>query len=152
MRRAALALLLAAAAASTAGAAGENEEDDALPSMNRTGGLVLFYDSTGPMSFVAMTPRDVPSGARALGTVRGRSCQRGLSIPLSASVRATSISAGFGDGSYRKAIEDIKAKNPDLAGIYDVRVDLGQFSVLGGLYRSLCTYVSARGFALPSKG
>lgn len=147
MTRAALAVLLALAAAPAA-AIGENEDDDALPSMNRTGGLVLFYDSTGPMSFVAMTPRDVPEGAAMLGVVRGRSCQRGVSVPLTASIRATSVSAGFGDGSYKKAVEDIKKKHPGLTGIYDVKVDLGVFSVLGGLYRSLCTYVSARGFSV----
>lgn len=150
MRSALLAALLALAAAPAA-AIGENEDDDALPSMNRTGGLVLFYDSTGPMSFVAMTPKDVPKDARMLGEVRGRSCQRGVSVPLSATIRATSVSAGFGDGSYKKAVEDIKTKHPELVGLYDVKVDLGQFSILGGLYRSLCTYVSARGFAAPAR-
>lgn len=150
MRIALLAVLLALAAPS-AWARGENEDDDALPSMNRTGGFVLYYDSTGPMSFVAMTPKDVPPDAKPLGTVRGKSCQRGLSVPLTASIRATSISAGFGDGSYRKAIDEIRKQHPDVAGVYDVRVDLGQFSILGGLYRSLCTYVTARAFALPAK-
>jgi hypothetical protein len=145
-----LAVLLALAAAPAA-AIGENDDDSAVPSMNRTGGLLLFYDSTGPMSFVAMTPRDVPKDARMLGEVRGRSCQRGVSIPLSATIRATSVSAGFGDGSYKKAVEDIKTKHPDLVGLFDVNVDLGQFSILGGLYRSLCTYVSARGFAAPAR-
>lgn len=150
MSRALLAVFLALGAAPAA-AIGENDDDGAVPSMNRVGGLVLFYDSTGPMSFVAMTPRDVPKDARMLGEVRGRSCQRGISVPLSATFRATSVSAGFGDGSYKKAVEDIKAKHPDLAGLYDVKVDLGQFSILGGLYRSLCTYVSARGFAAAAR-
>jgi hypothetical protein len=150
VRSALLAVLLALAAAPAA-AIGENDDDSAVPSMNRTGGLLLFYDSTGPMSFVAMTPRDVPKDARMLGEVRGRSCQRGVSIPLSATIRATSVSAGFGDGSYKKAVEDIKTKHPDLVGLFDVKVDLGQFSILGGLYRSLCTYVSARGFAAPAR-
>jgi hypothetical protein len=145
--RAAAAALLLALLAAPAAAIGENEDDDALPSMNRTGGFVLYYDSMGPMSFVAMTPRDVPKDAKMLGEVSGVSCQRGVSIPLTASIRATSVSAGFGDGSYKKAVEEIKRKNPTLAGIYDVKVDLGQFSILGGLYRSLCTYVTARGFS-----
>jgi hypothetical protein len=140
VRSALLAVLLALAAAPAA-AIGENDDDSAVPSMNRT----------GPMSFVAMTPRDVPKDARMLGEVRGRSCQRGVSIPLSATIRATSVSAGFGDGSYKKAVEDIKTKHPDLVGLFDVKVDLGQFSILGGLYRSLCTYVSARGFAAPAR-
>lgn len=139
--------LLLLALAAPAAALGENEDDDALPSMQPPGGLHLFYRSTGPMSFVAMTPKDVPADARPLGEIRSVSCQRGVSIPLSASIRATSVSSGFGDGGYKKALELMKKEHPDLVGIYDVKVDLGVFSVLGGLYRSLCTYVTARGFA-----
>ena len=56
----ALALLLAALLAGPAAARGENEDDQALPSLLRPGGLLLFQSSTAPMSFVAMTPRDVP--------------------------------------------------------------------------------------------
>lgn len=146
--RAALAAGLALLLAAPAAAIGENEDDDALPSLNPTGGLVLFYSSTGPMSFVAMTPKDVPPGTRSLGEVSSRSCQRGLSIPLAASLRATSVSTGYGDGGYVKALKIMREKHPDLAGIYDVRVDLAIFSILGGLYRQLCTEVTARGFAL----
>lgn len=146
MRPAALAVLCLLAAAPAA-AMGENEDDDALPSMQGRGGLHLFYQNTGPMSFVAMTPKDVPAGARQLGEVKSVSCQRGLAIPLAASFRATSVSNSYGDGGYRKALELMKKRHPDLEGIYDVKVDLGIFSVLGGLYRSLCTYVTARGFA-----
>ncbi len=140
---AALLVLLAAPAA----ALGENEDDTALPSMTNRGSIHLFYQSVGPMSFVAMTPKDVPADARQLGEVKSVSCQRGVSIPLAASFRATSVSNSYGDGGYRKALELMKKRHPDLEGIYDVKVDLGIFSVLGGLYRSLCTYVTARGFA-----
>lgn len=148
--RTAAAALLAAALASPASAIGENEDAAAVPSLQLPGGLLLFYKATGPMSFVAMTPKDLPQDARQLGEVRSVSCQRGVSVPISPSWNATSVSSGYGDGGYRKALELMKQQNPELAGIYDVRVDLGIFSLLNGLYRSLCTYVTARGFALPS--
>lgn len=143
----AAALLVLLAAPALAG--GENEDDAALPSMTNRGSLHLFYQSVGPMSFVAMTPKDVPADARLLGEVKSVSCQRGVSIPLAANFRATSVSNSYGDGGYRKALELMKQKHPDLEGIYDVKVDLGIFSLLGGIYRSLCTYVTARGFAKP---
>lgn len=142
---AALLVLLAVPAA----ALGENEDDTALPTMTSRGSIHLFYQSVGPMSFVAMTPKDVPADARQLGEVKSVSCQRGVSIPLAANIRATSVSNSYGDGGYRKALELMKKKHPDLEGIYDVKVDLGIFSLLGGIYRSLCTYVTARGFAKP---
>ncbi|MBI3288310.1 MAG: hypothetical protein HYZ74_02190, partial [Elusimicrobia bacterium] len=100
-----------------------------------------------PLSFVTMTPKDRPVGARELGTVRGISCQHGLSIPLAAQLRATSISGGYGDGSFARAVGQIKGKTPEVAGLYDVRTDLRVFSILG-IYRKLCTEVSARAFAL----
>ena len=79
-----------------------------------TSGFMLYYNTTGPMSFPAMTPRDVPASARKLGMVVGRSCQRGLSVPVSADIRSTSVSGNFGDGGYGKAIGAIKAAHPDV--------------------------------------
>ena len=146
MRRLAAAVL-AAALAAPAAAIGENDDDDAFPSLNWPGGFVLFLDATAPMSFVAMTPRDVPAGARPLGELSTYTCQRGVAIPLAAQVNASSVSGGYGDGGYKRALELLKQEHPELVGVYDVKVDLGIFSLLGGLYRSLCTYVSARGFA-----
>ena len=133
--------------AAPAAALGENEDATAVPTMTSRGSIHIFYQSVGPMSFVAMTPKDVPADARPLGEVKSVSCQRGVSIPLAANIRATSVSNSYGDGGYRKALELMKKKPPDLEGIYDVKVDLGIFSLLGGIYRSLCTYVTARGFA-----
>jgi hypothetical protein len=129
-------------------AIGEGDEEDASPSMQTVGGLVLFYETTGPMSFVTMTPRDVPAGAKQLGEVFGRACQRGLSIPLAANLNSTSVSGAYGNGGYAKALATIKKDHPDLAGIYDVKTDLEIFSLLG-FYKSTCTLVTARGFALP---
>ena len=107
---------------------------------------MLFYKSSGPLSFVTMTPKDRPAGARELGTVVGVSCQHGLSIPIAAQLRATSFSGGYGNGSFAKAIDRITKERPEVAGLYDVRTDLRVFSILG-LYRKLCTEVTARAFA-----
>ncbi len=143
-----LALALLALCAARVAAVGEGDEDDAVPGLIPSGGMNLYYDSTGPMSFPAMTPRDVPKDARQLGEVVGRVCQRGLSIPISADIRGTSISGAYGDGGYVKALAVIKKAHPEVAGIYDVKTDNEVFSILG-FYRSLCTVVTARAFALP---
>lgn len=132
--------------ASGAAARGDGEGDDAVPALIPAGGIMLFYASEGPLSFVTMTAKDRPASARDLGTVKGVSCQHGLSVPIAAQFRATSISGGYGDGSFKKALEQIKKDKPELAGIYDVRTDLRIFSILG-IYRKLCTEVVARAFA-----
>lgn len=141
--------VLLCALASFAAAAGEEDGDEAVPGLIPAGGITVFYKSEGPLSFVTMTPKDVPAGARQLGLVKGVSCQHGLSIPLAANIRATNVSGGYGDGSFRKALERIKKEHPETAGIYDVRTDLRIFSFLG-LYRRLCTEVTARAFARPA--
>jgi len=146
--RTALAAALAAILAVPCAAIGEGDEDTAFPTMQPAGGLVLFYDSTGPMSFVSMTPKDVPAGARTIREVKGVSCQRGLSVPTAISINATNISGVYGNGGYAKALQQIKKQHPEVAGIYDVRTDLEIFSILG-FYRSLCTLVTARAFVLP---
>ena len=143
-----LAAALAATLAAPCAAIGEGDEDAAVPGLMPTSGFVMYYNTTAPMSFPAMTPRDVPQTARPLGVVVGRSCQRGLAIPLTASIRSTSVSGNFGDGGYGKALAEIKKAHPDIAGVYDVISDVEYFSVLG-IYRSQCTLVTARAFALP---
>ena len=142
-----LAAALAAASAAPCAATGEGDDDFAMPSMQPTSGLVMYYDSTGPMSFLSMTPADVPAGARLIPEVRGETCQRGLSIPITASIQATNVSGVYGDGGYIKSLAKIKKEHPDVVGIYDVRVDLEIFSILG-FYKSTCTIVTARAFAL----
>jgi len=142
-----LAVLLAVPAPFAA-ATGEGDGDEAFPGLIPAGGIMLFYDSEGPLSFVSMTPKDVPADARQLGTVKGVSCQHGLSIPIAANIRATNVTGGYGDGSFKKALEQIKKEHPDMSGVYDVRTDLRIFSILG-IYRKLCTEVTARAFARP---
>ena len=131
-------------------ARGENDEDTAVPGLITVGNLVLFYDSTGPLSFVAMTPKDKPAGAPELGTVKGVSCQHGLSIPLSLDIRGTSISGAYGNGSFAKAVAQIRKEKPEAIGIYDVRTDMRVFRILG-IYRKLCTEVTARAFGALGK-
>lgn len=143
-----LAVVLLAALAPFVSATGEGDGDEATPGLIPAGGIMLFYNSEGPLSFVTMTPKDVPADARQLGTVKGVSCQHGLSIPLAADIRATSVTGGYGNGSFKKALEQMKKEQPDMAGIYDVRTDLRIFSILG-IYRKLCTEVTARAFARP---
>lgn len=141
-----LAAVLLAGLAAGAAARGDGDEDDAVPAMIPAGGIMIFYKSEGPLSFVTMTAKDRPAGARELGTVKGVSCQHGLSVPIAAQFRATSVSGGYGNGSFKKALERITAANPDMSGLYDVRTDLRIFSILG-IYRKLCTEVTARAFA-----
>ncbi len=116
------------------------------PLLISPGGYPVFYSSEGPLSFVTATPRDLPPGAKDAGEVLGRSCQYRISVPLSASLQATQISAAMGNGGYRKTLADIRKERPELAGIYDVKVDVETFSVMLGIYTRLCTVVSARGY------
>ncbi len=141
-----LAAVLLLGLAPRVSARGEGDENDASPAMMPAGGIMIFYKSEGPLSFVTMTAKDRPAGARELGTVKGVSCQHGLSVPIAAQLRATSVTGGYGDGSFKKALEQIKKDSPDMAGLYDVRTDLRIFSILG-IYRKLCTEVTARAFA-----
>ena len=144
-----LAAALVALLAAASGAVGEGDEDDADPGLQSPDGMfVLFYQSAGPLSFPSMTPKDVPEGVRKIREVKGRACQRGLSVPIAANFNATKISAYIGNGSYAKAIAQIKSEHPEVAGLYDVRTDVEVFSILG-IYSSLCTEVAARAFALP---
>lgn len=144
MRAAALAALLAVLCGTPARA--QNEEgEEASPSLVRPGGLLLFYDSQGPLSFVAATRRELPPGAADAGEVRASACQHGLSIPLSLSWRAASVSGAAGRGGFEKALARLHAATPGLVGIYDVRVDSRVTTVLG-LWRRVCAEVTARGF------
>lgn len=142
-----LAVLLLASLAPAAWARGENDGDVASPSLIRTGNFTIFYKTEGPLSFVTMTPKDRPKDARELGTVKGSSCQHGLSVPISADIRGNSISGAYGDGGFGKALAHIKKQKPEVSGIYDVRTDMKMFSLLG-IYKKLCTEVTARAFAV----
>ena len=146
MTRIALTLLFVISWAFQAGADGASYE--AAPGFIAIGGYVVFFNSKGPLSFNTLTPGEIPRDALDLGEVRCQSCQQGLSIPIAApslSSKGTSISAARGDGGYRKAILNLQKEKPELRGIYDVKIDFHRISILG-IYRRLCTEVTARGF------
>lgn len=117
------------------------------PNLIRMGGYMLFFNSRGPLSYSTLNKSDLPSGSMDLGIVKCESCQYGLSIPIftSAGSRSSSISGAQGDGSFKKALANLQVQRPELRGIYDVKVDLHQINILG-IYKKLCTEVSARGF------
>lgn len=131
-----------------AAAHGQEEGTSARPSIMRPGGILLWQSSQGPLSFMTMTPGELPPGARDIGVVQGRSCQHGLSIPVTASIRPTTVSGAIGDGGYHKTLEAMRRERPELAGLYDVKVDVHTISILG-FYRRTCVEMLARGYRLP---
>jgi hypothetical protein len=145
--RAALFLLAALACSGLAGSASAQDDDyyTASPSVIAPGGITVYYNTQGPLSFVSMTPGDLPPDVISIGEVQAYDCQYKLSIPLSLSLRATNISGVQGNGSFRKAMEGLRRTHPELAGIYDVKVDLHTISLLG-IFQRLCTEISARGY------
>lgn len=126
----------------------ESDEFEGAPAVLRVGGLLVYHDTNAPLGFTAMTPKDLPVGAVLAGEVRARACQHGLAVPLTASLRATTVSGAKGDGGYREALVVLAKNHPGLAGVFDVKVDLHSISILG-IYRRLCTEISALGFRLP---
>lgn len=141
MKSALLALLLAAAPVG----ADTGDGEDAAPGLMPMGGLVLFYDSQGPLSFVSATRSELAPDAVDAGEVEAQACQHGLSIPLGLSLRATNLSGAAGRGGYEKALERLRAARPELRGLYDLKVDVRVTSVLR-LWRRLCVRLSGRGF------
>lgn len=138
-----LAVLLAMALPALAQTHGSSWESK--PGMLRLSGLILFFGGQGPMSYQLPAAGSAPEGATLLGEVTGAACQHGLSVPLSLGLRATRVGAGRGLGGYEKALADLKSRHPEVKGIYDAKVDDRTFSLLG-IYRKLCTEVTARGY------
>lgn len=118
---------------------------ESRPGMLRLGGLVLFFGGRGPLSYQLPAAGSAPEGAIPAGTVSGSSCQHGLSVPIALTPRSARLSAGRGYGGYEKALSDLMSRRPDLRGIYDAKVDDHHVSILG-IYRRLCTEITARGF------
>lgn len=122
------------------------EGSSARPGLVTVGGLLLFYDAQGPLSFVPMTPGDLPKGAAVLpGELFARSCQYGLSLPISASLRATSVSGAVGNGGYEKAMAALRVEHPEVRGLFDVKIDVRTTVVLG-LWRRQCVELTGRAF------
>jgi hypothetical protein len=145
-RRLAWLVLIGLLGVAPAGARAQTYE--ASPDLIGVGGYVLFYDARGPLSFLAMTPRELPPGATVAGEVRGHACAYGLSVPIALSLDAIRVSGAYGMAGYEDALDGIRRDHPDLAGVFDVRVDDHTISLLG-IFRRACTEVVARGFRLP---
>ena len=126
---------------------GERANYEAKPTLLQTGGFVIYYDSQGPLSFSTKTVDEVPKDAFRVSGVKGRACQYGIAIPITASINPTKISGVRGKGGYRQALEDIRKKYPVLDGVYDIKVDTHEISILG-FYKRTCTEILARGYKL----
>ena len=140
-------LLFACLALPPAAQAQQEDLGEARVGLIAPGGILLFFDSVGPMSYVTMTPKDLPADAIPAGEVRGEGCQHSLSIPLGSplSPARQSISGAGGRGGFGKALRMIRERNPGLRGLYDVKVDDHVLSILG-FYRRLCVEITARAF------
>jgi hypothetical protein len=123
-----------------------DDGDEAQFTLLRPGGFVVFMNSRGPLSYVTLSPGELPADAQRTGVVRCSSCQHGLSIPLGMPTQSRgNVSGTQGNGGFDRALARLKSEQPELRGIYDVKVDLHQIIVLG-VYRRLCTEITARGF------
>jgi len=125
----------------------ENDLGEARVGLIAPGGILLFFNSVGPMSYVTMTPKDLPADAVPAGEVRGEGCQHSLSIPLGSPLFSSrpSVSGAGGRGGFEKALRVIRERNSGLRGIYDVKVDDHIVSIFG-FYKRLCTQITARAF------
>ncbi len=118
----------------------------ARPALLNPGGFMIYMNSEAPLSFLTMTPKEIPAGAEILpGDVKGRSCQHGLSIPLGSPLKSQKISGAKGKGGYEKALKDLHKNHPGIRGIFDVKIDTHVLSILG-IYKRTCTEIFARAF------
>lgn len=143
IRRVGLACALAVLAAGPP-AFGQSDSYEASSGLLPLGGLIVFFNASGPLSYATLTPKDLPDGAVRVGTVKGRSCQFGVSTPV-VGFSGPRLSAGAGQGGFERALEDIRARHPELAGIHDVKVDDHVIGVLT-VFQRQCTEVTATGF------
>jgi hypothetical protein len=118
--------------------------------------VVVYQGSTGSLSYQSAVGRDVQ---RLLPHQRaqGRVCQRGIQLPIFAALYAfgqaragqgTWLSTGWGDGSYRAAMDDLRQHVPSGAVLYDVRADVDIRMILG-VYREQCLVLDA-GLLVPA--
>ena len=120
-------------------------EGDVKPALIRPGGLPVFFSSSGPLAYSSLTRSEIPKDAVPAGELTGRSCQFSLAVPLSATIRATSISGAVGNGTYNKILQDMEHAQPGLRGIYDTKIDLHYTTILG-VFGRLCTEIVAEGY------
>jgi hypothetical protein len=134
-------LFVAAWAASALG----QEAYEASAGLIRVGGLSVFLAVEGPLSYLTLTPKDVPGDAVRLGEVKGRGCQFAVSTPVVGIPAVPRLSGATGRGGFQKALADIRSRHPEVDGIYDVKVDDHVVAILG-IFQRQCTEVTAQGF------
>lgn len=140
MRLLLAALLLAAAPA----CALDEDEAVARSGLLRMGGFNLGTIADAPLGLLGAVGSEIPKNAARLGELRGRACQYGVGVPYSLNFLSTINGVG-GKGSFEKAIADIKKKQPDVEGLYDLKVDVHITGVLG-IFRRQCIELSGRGW------
>ena len=126
---------------------------EANPQAIQPNGMVIFQDSSGALSYHAPTGRDVRKLVTA-DRVHGRACQRGFQLPtapllaaISGKMTPAGVSATWGDGGYRDAMDDARRGLPPEAVLYDVRADLATLQILS-IYYQHCVLLDAA-VALP---
>ncbi len=111
----------------------------ALPS------VLLYQDSTGPLSYRAAV------GAGAPHEVRGEACQSALTLPVglvwaaikggNPAAAAGFIGGGWGEGGYSTAASRALAATPGMR-LTNVRADL-QTTIILGVWRQQCVEITA---------
>ncbi len=105
--------------------------------------FVVYQDSSGALSY--HSPTALGSAPGPALRVQGRACQHGLQFPLIGArkdLAGTSLSAGWGQGAYREALDDARESLPPQALLFDVRADINTFMILT-VYRRQCLEINA---------
>ena len=112
------------------------------------GGFILFYNSQGPLSYNEAGLKDLPRDIVHLGEVKSKSCQYGLSVPIFISFpQNIRLSAAQGNGGFKKALQNMQQISPKMDGIYDLKVDVHEITILTVFARE-CTEITAQGFRI----
>jgi hypothetical protein len=108
--------------------------------------LTIFQSSVGPVSQQTGALRDV-HGAIPERRVTAEECQYGLQLPLLSLITggkvSLSLSAGWGQGGYDKALAKAQREAGPETYLVDVRADLRSISVLLGIWQQQCVIVDA---------
>lgn len=125
---------------------------EANPRLLALPAVVLHQDSSGALSYHARTPAgEVP--LRPWGRAQGRACQQSFQLPVLWSlgvpsfnrIGTWSISAGWGDGGYNRALADLRKNLPANAVLFDLRADVRMRTILS-VYAEECLELDAAVF------
>lgn len=139
-----LALLAALLFCAPRASAMDEDEAVARSGLLRMGGFNLGTVADAPLGLLGAVGSELPKGAVRLGELKGRACQYGVGVPYSLNFLSTVNGVG-GKGSFEKALAEIKKKQPDAEGLYDLKVDVHITGVLG-IFRRQCLELTGRGW------